>query len=98
MKVKKLKLTETSDKTSTTQLVRKSQDPRAALPMVEIRHDQSVKLSINYNSAETRFGVTLTVPDTEKDIQKGKSRAVIIVESALVPKVKEQRELLRSLS
>lgn len=65
---------------------------------VEITHSGSVRLSKNYQSAETSYGIKLHVEDTPEAIKKGQKRAENLVEQALVKKVKEYSTLLDSLS
>ena len=62
-----------------------------------IFHSQSLKQSLNYQSADCAYGVTLTVPDSGKDIVAGMRRAEKIVEALIEAKIKEQRQLLQVL-
>lgn len=62
---------------------------------VIIHHSQTVRQSCNYNSAETSYGVTLTVLDNEAAIRKGVARAERLVEAPLNLKVAEQTQRLQ---
>ena len=63
----------------------------------EIWHSQEIKVSANYQSASSTYGVKLIVDDSEDAIRKGIKRAEGLVEAPLVEKVQQQRELLANL-
>ena len=69
----------------------------AAGRTVEIWHTQEIKLSQNYQSASASYGVKLVVDDNPEAIRKGIKRAEEIVETPLVDKTGQQREMLNSL-
>ena len=64
---------------------------------VVIYHQQSIRQSHNYQSAECVYGVTLTVPNSTADIDLGFKRATRIVEENLVTKLQQQKQLLEKL-
>lgn len=62
-----------------------------------LTHSQSIKQSMNYQSAECVYGVQLTVEDTEEAIKRGFERAEEMIESPLVDKFTMQQETLSRL-
>jgi hypothetical protein len=72
-----------------------------ALPtgdVVEVWHQQEIKLSQNYQSAGATYGIKLTVPNNQKSILEAIKRAEDLVEGPLTAKVQEQKELLATLA
>ncbi len=65
--------------------------------VVSIHHSQSIKLSANWQSAGCTYGVTVEVEDDDEAIQAGIARAEELVESPLVAKIEQQKELLANL-
>lgn len=59
-----------------------------------ITHHQSIKQSLNYQSIEAGYTVTVTAPDDDKEIGKTIRRAEMLVEEAIEPKAREQAQLL----
>lgn len=64
----------------------------------KVWHQQTVKQSRDYQSAELVYGVELTCMDSPEDIKATIARAEQIVEEPMVSKFKEQQSLLRNLS
>lgn len=65
---------------------------------VKIIHVQSIKQSLNYQSAEASYGLEVTVIDGDFSIRKGIKRAERLVEEALVSKFEKQGRLLKALA
>lgn len=96
MKITRPPTPQISSKTRVVKFVGKTTVLPAA-HIVEIWHSQEVKLSANWQSAGSTYGIKLFVKDNEEAIQAGIKRAEEIVEESLVEKIKQQQELLQSL-
>jgi hypothetical protein len=72
--------------------------PTEQLGIVSVSHFQSVKQSIDYQSADAGYTLRINCIDDPKVIRKAIRRAERIVESALVDKVEQQQQLLRALA
>lgn len=64
----------------------------------EVSHWQSVRLSLNYNSAEAGYSVKTTVRGTRADAKERLRLLEKVVEARLAPKISEQLETLRQAS
>lgn len=64
--------------------------------VTKITHSQSIRQSLNYNSADCSYVVEIECKEGE--VLKTIARAEKIVEKALVPKAKEQQDLLLKIS
>lgn len=71
---------------------------RAVDGVIEITHSQSIKQSLNYQSADVSYGVRLRVEDNDKVVKKAVERAEELVEDNLVQKFKEQQDMLRAIA
>lgn len=77
-----------------TKIERKGSDPG----QVTIHHSQSYRLVINYQSAESSFGISLSVNDTPSAISAGIKKAKEIIEPPLKKKVMEQQKFLQDIN
>ena len=68
------------------------------LGIVEISHSQTIRQSLNYQSAEVSYGVKVRCLDNPKAIKSTVERAELIVEVALLPKFKDHADLLNQLA
>jgi hypothetical protein len=63
-----------------------------------LHHHQSVKQSMNWQSAEASYGLTITVPDNAKAIKAYALRAERLVEDLLTQKFRQHRKLLQNIN
>ncbi len=66
--------------------------------IIELTHFQSVKQSINYNSADCSYGAKIRVKDDPKQIKAAIKRLETLIEDRLSTKFVEQRDVLESIS
>lgn len=66
--------------------------------MIRIHHHQTIRQNLNYSSAEVSYGVSTDTVDDVKNIRKTVARLEKIVETAMLPKFKEQGRLLVNLA
>lgn len=64
---------------------------------IELSHFQSIKQSLNWQSAEVNFGARMRVRDDSGEIKKGIKRLKELVEKSLAPVFHDQREVLIAL-
>ena len=68
------------------------------LGFVKITHHQTIRQSLDYNSAEASYGVELYCPDNPSDIDEAVVRAETTVERCLSDKITEHRGDLEAIS
>jgi hypothetical protein len=86
-----MKLNTTGQKTTRKKVIRSESGE------VLVHFSQSIKQSLNYQSAEVNIGITLPVENSDRAIRKGFRRAERLIEAPLVSKFREQQELLGKL-
>ena len=64
---------------------------------VEIHHHQSFKQVINYNSAETGYGLTVKTSNDVRDINHAIKKMEAMIEDLIVAKFTEQQKVLQRL-
>lgn len=67
-------------------------------PKVKVIHHQTIRQSHNYQSAEVSYGIEIPCDNDELSIKKAYRKAESLVESVLVKKLQQQKELLNGLS
>ena len=65
---------------------------------VKIHVGESIKQSLNYQSAEANYGIEIEVDNTDNAIELGFKRAEELIEERLTVKYREQRTLLEGLA
>ena len=63
-----------------------------------MHHSQTVRQSLNYQSAEVSFGMTVKLPSDSVKLVAGMLALTESVEEQLVNKVREQKEALNALA
>lgn len=66
--------------------------------VVRIKHHQTIRVSLDYSSAELSYGVELECDDNPVEIQNTIQKAETLVEEPLTAKFQDQQRFLKNLS